>query len=79
MCSGNSGYTGLLCSVCKPGFGQTDAFTCDACLGVSPDGQGAVNIPLIWALMVVYGAAFAAACSCHLDHNPVSCPGAIQP
>jgi hypothetical protein len=58
LCTKNSGYTGLLCASCKPGFGHTDAFTCETCLGVHADGQGQVNRPLIWGLMFVYGAVF---------------------
>ena len=34
------GYTGTLCGVCKKGFGQTDAFSCDECAGVNDDGSG---------------------------------------
>ncbi|WIA22184.1 hypothetical protein OEZ85_004518 [Tetradesmus obliquus] len=58
LCSNQSGYTGLLCASCKPGFGQTDAFTCSACLGVSANGQGEVNRRKIWGLLATYGAAF---------------------
>lgn len=58
LCSDKSGYTGLLCASCKPGFGQTDAFTCDACLGVSADGHGEVNRSAIWASMFAYGVVF---------------------
>lgn len=58
LCSNKSGYTGLLCASCKPGSGQTDAFTCSACLGVSANGQGEVNRRKVWGLLATYGAAF---------------------
>jgi hypothetical protein len=62
QCTKNSGYTGMLCASCRQGFGQTDAYTCDTCLGVSVGGQGVkgrVDHRLIWLLLFVYGAVFA--------------------
>jgi hypothetical protein len=50
-----SGYTGLLCASCKPGYGQTDAFMCDTCI---QNGQGEVDRTKIWACMFGYGVAF---------------------
>jgi hypothetical protein len=33
LCSVDEGYQGILCGVCRPGFGQTAPFSCSKCLG----------------------------------------------
>jgi hypothetical protein len=58
LSSVNTGYTGLLCASCQLGYGQTDAFTCDPCLGVGANGSGQVDRRRIWAMLCVYGALF---------------------
>jgi hypothetical protein len=51
------GYTGILCSLCKPGYGQTDPFHSRACAGDSK-GQAAkapVIVTLVVVLASIYG------------------------
>lgn len=52
-------YQGVLCTVCNAaaGFGQTDIFSCDACIGVDPAKGGTQpdgrRIGLLWALYAI--------------------------
>lgn len=39
LCNGMQGYEGVLCGVCRPGFGATSPFTCHACLGTAANGS----------------------------------------
>eukprot|EP00775_Hariotina_reticulata_P006417 gene6417-6648_t len=50
-----TGYRGLLCGACQPNYGQTDPFTCSACL---VDNTETINKKGIYCLMVVYTVVF---------------------
>lgn len=52
-------YIERLCSVCNTsGFGQTDIFSCDPCLGIDEQGVGVVNTTGIFAMWGCYALAF---------------------
>lgn len=53
----NTGYQGVMCTVCVSGYGRTYGFSCEPCLGVV-SGNGQVNMSAIIGIIAAYFATF---------------------